>query len=167
MGRRVRVRVRGSATNRGGKRRWFGPRSGEERGSGALGRHLLALLHELPLLVSQVIGSEHGGRPLLDLLDLSAGRVRVLVQVNGRPSPLAQTPRRTTAGGAASARGGAMSKLPELSASARAAAAAPLATDRLGPAMLMTGAFVSDATRGAPGRRVRRMRCAQSCGAEC
>ena len=70
-------------------------------------------------------------------------------------------------GGAASARGGAMSKLPELSASARAAAAAPLATDRLGPAMLMTGAFVSDATRGAPGRRVRRMRCAQSCGAEC
>ena len=140
---------------------------GGAEGSGALGRHLLALLHELPLLVSQVIGSEHGGRPLLDLLDLSAGRVRVLVQVNGRPSPLALTPRRTTAGGAASARGGAMSKLPELSASARAAAAAPLATDRLGPAMLMTGAFVSDATRGAPGRRVRRMRCAQSCGAEC
>ena len=132
-----------------------------------LGRHLLALLHELPLLVSQVIGSEHGGRPLLDLLHLSAGRVRVLVQVNGRPSPLALTPRRTTAGGAASARGGAMSKLPELSASARAAAAAPLATDRLGPAMLMTGAFVSDATRGAPGRRVRRMRCAKSCGAGC
>ena len=167
MGRRVRVRARGRATNRGGKRRWFGPWSGEERGSGALGRHRLALLHERPLLVSQVIGSEHGGRPLLDLLHLSAGRVRVLVQVNGRPSPLAQTPRRTTAGGAASARGGAMSKLPELSASARAAAAAPLATDRLGPAMLMTGAFVSDATRGAPGRRVRRMRCAKSCGAGC
>ena len=90
MGRRVRVRVRGRATNRGGKRRWFGPWSGEERGSGALGRHLLALLHELPLLVSQVIASEHGGRPLLDLLHLSAGRVRVLVQVNAglHPSPL-------------------------------------------------------------------------------
>ena len=68
---------------------------------------------------------------------------------------------RTTAGGAASARGGAMSKLPELRASARAAAAAPLATDRLAPAMLMTGALVSDATRGAPGRRGRRVRCAQ------
>jgi hypothetical protein len=65
------------------------------------------------------------------------------------------------AGGAASARGGAMSKLPELRASARAAAAAPLATDRLALAMLMTGALVSDATRGAPGRRERRMRRAQ------
>jgi hypothetical protein len=54
-----------------------------------------------------------------------------------------------------------MSKLPELRASARAAAAAPLATDRLALAMLMTGALVSDATRGAPGRRERRMRRAQ------
>lgn len=94
MGRRVWVRVRGRAANRGGGDGGGSghPWSGEERrGGGALGRHRLALSHELPLLVSQVV-SEHGSRPLLDLLDLSAGRVRVLVQVNGRPSPLALTP---------------------------------------------------------------------------
>ena len=60
---------------------------------------------------------------------------------------------RTTAGGVASAAGGAMSKFPELRASASAAAAAPLATDRLAPAKLMTGALVSEATRGAPEQR--------------
>ena len=60
---------------------------------------------------------------------------------------------RTTAGAAASARGGAMSKLPELRASAKAAAAAPLATDRPAAAMLITGALASDATRGAPRRQ--------------